>query len=163
MEITRRRLASTISFLARRARASPLAMARLISLMSVSGRNSLRSIAASFSCSASIASRWALSAGVHFWRLRLSSAAHSGLPSLLGKLLMNSALGILTCLTQMFISARSWWRMLFTTSRSLRTKPSISADGSFSFRNSSAIWSRSLTIFLSVMLAALGAAFWNLA
>src|SRR5690348_3975653 len=142
MEITRRRFASTISFLARRALASPIDMARLISLMSVSGRNSFFSIAASLSCSASIASRWFLTLGDHFWRLRESSAAHSTLPSLLGKVLRNSALGIFTCLTKMSISTRSWWRMSPTTSRSLRTKLSISADGSLSLRNSSAIWSQ---------------------
>ncbi len=45
--------------------------------------------------------------------------------------------------------ARSWWRSVFTTSRSLRTMPSIMIAGSLSFRNSSAMVTRTFCVLRS--------------
>src|SRR5204863_441344 len=67
MEITRRRLASTISFFARRALASPIETSRLISLISMMVRRCATSRSASF-----------------FWRLSISSVKRASVDDLVG-------------------------------------------------------------------------------
>jgi len=162
IEITRRRLASTISFLARLALASPMDMARLISLMSGRDRNSVFSMAMSFSCSATISSLCARTPEDHFCFLRISSSAQSVLVSLPGKARRKSLRGTFACLMHRSMITRSCWRMLLTTSRSFFTRPAIMIAGSLSLRKASAICSRTFCAFLSPV-PYLSAVFWNLA
>ena len=94
IEITSRRFASTISFLARRACASPTAISRLMSLTSPIDRCVRCSTVRSFSCSRSMSSRRRPSAAECLRLARTCLSSQCRLVSLRGKVSMKSERGM---------------------------------------------------------------------
>ncbi len=145
MEITRRRLASTISFLARRALASPMDICRLISLISAMVNWVLISMLARRRCER-ITSGLSLANTDECLRLaRMCLSIHSGLVSFFGKLAMKSLRGMPASRTHKAMTWRSWVRTRTTASRSCRTMASRILGDSFSSMNSAVM---GLTAFL---------------
>ena len=121
IEITRRKLASTISFFARRAFASPIDMRRLMSLISA--------ITKPVSCSTwfilliqrSISS-WFTARSAAYGAPDLTASCNHALDvSLPANALMKSFFGIFALTTQNFITRRSWIRTLSIISRMFLT------------------------------------------
>lgn len=119
MEITRRRLASTISFFARRALASPIDIARLISLISATVSSTSLSRAASFCWLRRMSSRRRSMASAYFGLLFRTLSTHFSSVSWFGNRRRKSARGMRASRTQSCMMARSWAR---TPSRAERTR-----------------------------------------
>ncbi|MCY1362688.1 hypothetical protein D9M69_494190 [compost metagenome] len=118
MEITRRRLASTISFFARRALASPMDMRRLTSLISLTVSSTSCSRSTSF-CWLRLMSSTSLPMASAYLALPLARPSDQARStSLPGNRRRKSARGMRASRTQSCMMARSWAR---TRSRALRT------------------------------------------
>ena len=145
IEITRRRLASTISFLARRAFASPTAISRLISLISAMDRCVRISIVAQLLLLRSMSSRRRPSAAECLRLARTCLSSQCRLVSLRGKVSMKSERGMPASRTQICITDFSMLRISFRCSRSWPISWSNIFGASLSSMNSSASFLRSLT------------------
>ncbi len=124
IEITRRRLASTISFLARRALASPMDMRRLMSLTSATLRPVSCSRSTSFCWQARMSSLRAAIASAYLLLPLAMASAQPRLVSLLGNSRRKSARGMRASRTQSCMMARSWARMRASASRTRSTSAS---------------------------------------
>src|SRR5215472_14483242 len=124
MEITRRRFASTISFLARRALASPIDTSRLTSLMSLMLRWYWPSSCSSFFCRRSISSLNLASIAEYFLPPLTCLPSQRGLVSFLGKEAMKSLRGMPASRTAMTMISFSSWRTSATCVRRLRISAS---------------------------------------
>jgi hypothetical protein len=150
IEITRRRLASTISFFARRALASPIDIWRLISLMSATLSPVSRSSAISFRCARSISGRSLPSAEECLRLARICFSIQSVLVSFCGKLARKSFFGIPAWRTASAMIWRSWLRMWDTVPRRLLDSSLEHLRESFSCMNSAVSCARALRVFGSL-------------
>ncbi len=124
MEITRRRLASTISFLARRALASPIDMRRLMSLISATVRPVSASRSISFCWQATMAASFSPSAVAHLVLRRERSPLQVWSTSLPGNRRRKSARGMRASRTHNCMIARSWARRRSRAPRTRSTRAS---------------------------------------
>ncbi|MOA06064.1 hypothetical protein D3C78_1256850 [compost metagenome] len=124
MEITRRRFASTISFLARRAFASPIDMRRLMSLISATVRPVSVSRSISFCWQATMAASFSPRAAAHLVLRLARSPLQVWSVSLLGNMRRKSARGMRASRTHSCMMARSCWRRRFRASRTRSTSTS---------------------------------------
>ncbi|MCY1299657.1 hypothetical protein D9M70_491950 [compost metagenome] len=138
MEITRRRLASTISFFARRALASPMDMRRLMSLISAMVRLDSVCRSASF-CWQRWISACRLPMASAYLALPLArSADQVSLTSLPGNRRRKSARGMRASRTHSCMMARSWARTRSRAPRTWLTRASYCFGTSLIGMNSSA-------------------------
>ncbi|MCY1407067.1 hypothetical protein D9M71_223490 [compost metagenome] len=138
MEITRRRFASTISFFARRALASPIDMERLTSLISATFRSTSFSRAAIF-CWLRWMSPFRRSSASAYFGLPLSTlSTQDSLVSLPGNWRRKSARGMRASRTHSCMMARSWPRTRSRASRTRATRTSNCLGTSLIGMNSSA-------------------------
>ncbi len=107
IEITRRKLASTISFFARRAFASPMLIRRLMSLIRSMLKPVLSSITHSFWMQRIISGFTSSSLAECFSLAFISRSSHAESVSLLAKCLINVFLGSLAICTACFMIRRS--------------------------------------------------------
>ncbi|MCY1426234.1 hypothetical protein D9M71_420500 [compost metagenome] len=138
MEITRRRFASTISFFARRALASPIDMERLTSLISATFRSTSLSSAAIFCWLRCTSAFTRSSASAYFGLFLRTLSTQDSLVSLPGNWRRKSARGMRASRTHSCMMARSWRRTWSRASRTRATRASNCLGTSLIGMNSSA-------------------------
>ena len=124
MEITKRRLASTISFFARRALASPMDMRRLMSLISPMDTPLSCSMVTNLFCARRISLLNCSSTGEYFSPASICFCSQVWSVSLSGNEVIKALRGILALPTHISMTTRSCERTLSTRLRMLFTSSS---------------------------------------
>ena len=147
IEITKRKLASTISFLALRAISSPKRISSLARLISCNGAYISFSMATKFSCWATMASLCSRIPDDHFCLRAITLSAHFKSVSLPFQAFKKSLRGIFAASTLNFRIADSWRRISPITSRKRPSKESVCTKGNFRCNTSSAMLTRIFWVF----------------